>query len=154
MSSRASDRALLRDRRGATALEFAVVGSAFIMLMFGVVELGRYYFTVQSVRLLAGEAARRAITQINGPLVGGSACSTAAVTGSNGVTLVNNLLTLTPLLRQANWASNPAITATCPGAGVGSVGSVNVSLNYRFNFIVRFLPAGNLNITDSTRLNF
>jgi Flp pilus assembly protein TadG len=153
MSPRASDRSLLRDRRGATALEFAFVGSAFVMLMLGVVELGRYYFTVQSVRLLAGEAARKAITQLNGTLVGGGACSTAAVTGTNGVTLVNNLLSVTPLLRQANWTSDPVVTATCPGAA-GTTGTVSVSLSYRFNFIVSFLPAGNLAITDSTRLNF
>jgi len=154
MSSRASSRrSLRRDRRGVTAVEFAFVGGAFIMLMLGVIECGRYYITLQSVRLITGEAARKAITQLNSTIVGGSACSTGAVTGSNGVTLVNSLLTLTPLLNSANWTTAPSITASCP-AGAGGVGSVNVSLGYRFNFIVRFLPSGNLTISDSTRLSF
>ena len=124
MSSRASSRrSLRRDRRGVTAVEFAFVGGAFIMLMLGVIECGRYYITVQSVRLITGEAARKAITQLNSTIVGGSACSTGAVTGSNGVTLVNSLLTLTPLLNSANWTTAPSITASCPA----STPALNVS---------------------------
>jgi Flp pilus assembly protein TadG len=145
-------RSLWRDRRGATAVEFAFVGSIFIMLMFGVVEYGRYYISVQSVRLITGEAARRAITQLNATIVGGAACNAGAVSGSNGTTLVNSLLTLTPLLNPANWNST-SITATCP-TSAGAVGTVTVVLSYRFNFIVRFLPSGNLTISDRTTLSF
>jgi Flp pilus assembly protein TadG len=46
------------DRRGTAALEFCLVGAAFFLLLFAVIELGRYAITVQSLRTLAGAGAR------------------------------------------------------------------------------------------------
>ena len=150
MSSRVSSRrSLRRDRRGVTALEFAFVGGAFIMLMLGVIECGRYYFTVQSVRLLTGEVARKAITQLNAGIVNGGGCGSV-----NGPVLIESLTSLTPLLNEpvADWPTK-SVAVVCP-SGAGGVGTVRVDLSYRFNFIVRFLPSGNLTISDSTRLSF
>ena len=150
MSSRASSRrSLRRDRRGVTAVEFAFVGGAFIMLMLGVIECGRYYITVQSVRLLTGEVARKAITQMNSGIVNGGGCGTL-----DGPTLVASVIGLTPLLTQANVTSSVSMSPSTCAASAGGVVSVSVSLSYPFNFIVGFLPSGNLTISDSTSLSF
>jgi Flp pilus assembly protein TadG len=49
----------LRQRRGAAAVEFAVVASVFFMLVLGVVEFGRAFMVVE----LLNEAARRGCRQ-------------------------------------------------------------------------------------------
>lgn len=49
---------LYHSRRGVTALEFAVVAPALIMLMYGTLEFGRLLWTMQGLQMTATEAAR------------------------------------------------------------------------------------------------
>ncbi|MEQ8748904.1 MAG: pilus assembly protein, partial [Amphiplicatus sp.] len=48
----------LRDRRGASAVEFAIVAPVFLMLMFSTFEVGWYYFVNSTVDGAATSAAR------------------------------------------------------------------------------------------------
>ncbi|MET0259391.1 MAG: TadE/TadG family type IV pilus assembly protein [Methylobacterium sp.] len=57
-SSRRVPRALLRDQRGATAVEFAMVVWPFVLLLFGTIEVGRVVWTQTALDKTATTAAR------------------------------------------------------------------------------------------------
>jgi len=51
-------RALARDRRGASALEFALIAPLFLALTFSILEAGSYFFTLSAVDAANAKAAR------------------------------------------------------------------------------------------------
>lgn len=51
----------LRDRSGVAAIEFAIVGPLFFMVLLGTLIFAMYFGTVHSVQQLAAEAARASI---------------------------------------------------------------------------------------------
>lgn len=51
-------RACLSDRRGSTAVEFALAVTPLLMMILGGIELGRFAWTVQAVQAVATDAAR------------------------------------------------------------------------------------------------
>jgi Flp pilus assembly protein TadG len=52
-------------RRGAAAVEFAIVVPVFLCLLFGIISLGAYLTVVHGVQQLAAEAARVAIAGLD-----------------------------------------------------------------------------------------
>ena len=86
--------ALLRDRRGATAVEFALILPPFLLLLLGVVEFGRALWTQSALHFAVEEAARCAG-------VDATNCATAsqvqnfAVARAAGVGLTNAVFSLT-----------------------------------------------------------
>lgn len=63
-----SIRSLLRpafDRRGTSAVEFAILAPLFILLMLGMVGYGIYFGATHSIQQLAADAARTAIAGID-----------------------------------------------------------------------------------------
>ena len=54
-------RRVLRGRKGASALEFALIGAAFFIVMLAVTDLGRYYMFLHSARHATSEAGRAAM---------------------------------------------------------------------------------------------
>lgn len=57
---------LLRSERGSAAVEFALVGPMFIMLLIGTVVYGGWMWMAQGVQHLAAEGARAAIAGVDG----------------------------------------------------------------------------------------
>lgn len=51
-------RRLARDRRGATAVEFAIVAPVFLALVFSILEAGYFFFVTSAVDQAAARAAR------------------------------------------------------------------------------------------------
>lgn len=51
----------IRDRRGTTALEFAVIAPTFVMLTFGVMEIGRGLQTYNEMASVASAVSRTAM---------------------------------------------------------------------------------------------
>lgn len=51
----------MRCQKGTTSLEFAIVGSVFFLMLFGTMEVGRLYFTQESLREVTAAAARLAM---------------------------------------------------------------------------------------------
>lgn len=49
---------LRRDRRGVTAIEFAMVAGPFLMLLYGILGVGLYFFTVFTVENAVEQASR------------------------------------------------------------------------------------------------
>lgn len=51
----------LRCRRGASALEFALVGAILFLTMLAAIEVGRYFMTLEGLRNLKADAMRHGI---------------------------------------------------------------------------------------------
>lgn len=127
----------LHDRRGVTAVEFAVLGGIFIMLVIGTVEVARYVTTAQALRGLTADAARAALVSVNGTL-GGSACGSATVSWET-------LLERTPMLTLTGLTTRNVAT-DC------NARTVTVTTAYGFSPVVNFLPT--TTITQTATLDF
>ncbi|PMZ90891.1 MULTISPECIES: TadE/TadG family type IV pilus assembly protein [unclassified Pseudomonas] len=136
-----------KNMRGTYTVEFAIVGLLVFTLLFGVVEMGRLYFTVNAL----DEAVRRgtrlaAVCNISDPVVLQRAIFNAA--GDAGTSrLIGNLSTGNLTLRylDANGAlvTNPADTSG--SNGFRAIRYVQLSLqNYVFNL---FIPGFGVPIT-------
>jgi hypothetical protein len=51
----------MRDKRGSVALEFAFIAPPLLLLIMGIMDIGHYYFTAESLRSLVATAARAEI---------------------------------------------------------------------------------------------
>ncbi|MDX2234737.1 MAG: TadE/TadG family type IV pilus assembly protein [Hyphomonadaceae bacterium] len=56
---------IARDRQGAAALEFALVGPPLALLAFGILQYGVYFGVAHSVQQLTNDAARVAVAGLN-----------------------------------------------------------------------------------------
>lgn len=56
------------DERGATAVEFSLIAMAFLVLVFGIMELGRYMFTWNAVQYAMEQATRYALVNEDAPI--------------------------------------------------------------------------------------
>lgn len=158
MSPSGSRRALRlgRDRRGATALEFAVIGTIFITLLLGVVELGRYYFTVQSLRTVAAEAARAYLIRSNldlianptrcQPVIATVTPADLQVSGRTPILAASRLTISAPVFESNTPLPTPAPTCTTR--------RVRANVSYTFNFVVPFLPAVVPTLTATAFMDF
>lgn len=127
-------------RKGSTTLEFALVCMAFLMLLFGVMEVGRYYFTSEAVRTVAAEAARKTMLDYRSTSPG--VCPT-----SNAIkTYVTSTLARSPFLS----ATDLTLTVSCGTDGSGAK-SLAVDVTYPFSSNVPWL-AVTTNISDNSRM--
>lgn len=62
---RNSRRVRVRDRRGAAAIEFAIVGPVFILLLVGMIVYGGWFWMAHSVQAAVSEGARAAIAGLD-----------------------------------------------------------------------------------------
>jgi Flp pilus assembly protein TadG len=115
---------------GATAVEFALVASAFLTLLFGIVEFGRAYWDYQVIQEVATEGARCMGLHASSCASGTpKACNVQAATAymtalsqTRGLTLPNSAV-VTPATSCA---------ATCGG----TAGLSRVQISYRFTTVV------------------
>ena len=55
----------LGDRRGSAAVEFAIVGPIFVVLLLGIMSYGGYFWLAHSVQQLANDSARAAVAGLD-----------------------------------------------------------------------------------------
>jgi len=77
-----SARPFLRDRRGTTALEFALLAPALFSLILGAIEFGRFLWTVEALNYSVQEGARCALIQPDGNCTTAAAIQTFAASAS------------------------------------------------------------------------
>src|ERR1700712_5175476 len=87
-------------RRGASAVEFAMLVPIFLVMLFGIVVYGSYLTMVHGVQQLAAEAARSSIAGITNSERGSLAASYVAANASTY-----------PLLTASNLTVNAAASA-------------------------------------------
>jgi hypothetical protein len=112
-----------RSERGSVLLEFALMLTILLVLMFGIIDLGRALFTANNLVSASREGARFAATMIDpDPAAAGSdvvikARVIAAYSQFGGPPLTNAMIVVTPV-----FAS-------------GSLQSIRVTINYPFTWI-------------------
>lgn len=148
-AKRSAWRRLRDDRSGVAALEFALVLLPFVLLMVGTMEIGRYFFTVQSLRTMVANAARMA-------MIDGTLASVTAIPAGTG-TNCSNTYALTNSLRDTVIAATPFLDGTVKvcinnPSGTGAR-TVLVKASYTFSSVIPQLPV-NMTITDQTTLTF
>lgn len=133
--------------RGAYTVEFAIVGLLVFTLLFGVVEMGRLYFTVNAL----DEAVRRgtrlaAVCDVSDPVILRRAIFNAASDAGTSQ-LIGSLATTNLTLRylDANGALIANPTDTSGSNGFRAIRYVQLSLqNFVFNL---FIPGFGVPIT-------
>jgi Flp pilus assembly protein TadG len=122
-------------RKGAAAVEFAVVAPVFVLLVFGMIEYGRMVMVQQVITNASREGARRAI--LDG--VSASDVQTTVTTYLTNGTVTGATITLDP--------ANPS------SASAGQPVTVTVSVPYT---AVSWLPSpfflGNATMTSSSTM--
>ncbi|MBC7908501.1 MAG: pilus assembly protein [Rhodospirillaceae bacterium] len=92
-------RRLFQDRRGATAVEFALVLPVFLVLLLGTMELGRVMWAHSTLQFAAEEASRYAIAHSSASNAEITAKAQAHLVGLNSgevtVNVTNNAATVT-----------------------------------------------------------
>jgi Flp pilus assembly protein TadG len=116
----------LRDRGGASAVEFALVVPIFLTLVFGIIVYGFYFVTLNAVNYIAYEAARASVTGLTDAERTSLATARAnALMGSYGALLDPAAMT---------------IQAAPDGTGVFAVTVTNQFTAFGLGAISAFLP--------------
>ena len=84
-----------KSNRGATLVEFAMVLPLFLLLLFGIIEFGRYFFVQHTVQFATREGTRLA-------LVGGT------LVGADGKPMTRTASIIKEIKDNASLAINPA----------------------------------------------
>ncbi len=105
-------RSFRKHRRGAAAVEFAVVAPIFLLLVFGMIEYGRMVMVQQVITNASREGARRAVLD--------------GTTNADVVTVVNDYLTAGSIA-----GANVTVTPTNPqDAAFGDPVTVSVDIGF------------------------
>jgi hypothetical protein len=124
----------VRDGSGATSLEFGLVLIPLSMLLFGAMDLARYWYSVEALRSYAADAARAAVVHVSGDPAG-------RCTGPVPVSAPP-----TPGLQAANLTPAQAV---CTRNAATGVATVSVSTSYRFRFVMGMLDTGAQTISET-----
>jgi Flp pilus assembly protein TadG len=127
-------------RRGATAVEFAMLLPVFLTLVFGIVVFGSYLTMVHGVQQLAAEAARSSIAGVTDSER--SSIATSYVAANVGTY---------PLIVAGNITVNAATSGSNPNVFVVSV-SYNAS--GMFIYSLPFVPAPPSTIVRSAAIPY
>ena len=126
-------------QRGTTSLEFALTGGVFLVIMFAILDVGRFLAVEQSLNTVVALTARAAMV---GTVSAGGTCP------GTGVTLPASITGSVPMLNTTNLCV--AVTSTTTSGQT----QTSVNAQYTFAFV---LPAWNSlssTISDSTSLTY
>jgi Flp pilus assembly protein TadG len=129
------------DRRlqnGATMVEFALVASAFFMLIFGVIQMALAVFAYNSLCDAAREAVRYAM--VHGP---GSASPATTVQIQQVAMNVAPNLNLQTSNITVSWPSD---------SNIASLKDAQVTITYNYSFRIPFMSAVTLPLTSSSQM--
>ena len=122
----ASMRKFLSCRRGASAVEFAMLLPVFLSIIFGIVVFGSYFAVVHGVQQLAAEAARSSVAGL-----------TETERGSIASTYVASNAATYPLINASKLSVNAATSSS--NANVFVV-TVNYDASSMFIYSLPFVP--------------
>ena len=133
---------MLRNEKGATAVEFALVFPLFITLLFGIIEFAVILYDKALVTHAAREAARACVMYTLPPEGGDNILPTK----QNFEDAVHNFLGFdaetksSMLISLGGAGSTEPIIFPNPGTESGDFSSVTVSYSYTFLMIPNFIP--------------
>ncbi|MGA2409963.1 MAG: TadE/TadG family type IV pilus assembly protein [Candidatus Binataceae bacterium] len=131
--------------RGQSATEFALVATAFLMLVFGVVDTARAIYCYNTVCYAASTAIRYA--SLNG------ASSSSPATSSTIQTLVMSLATGLDATSTCPVSGGSALCATTTWSPNNSAGStVKITVNYNFQPLAPFFSSAIIELSSSAQM--
>ena len=127
-----------RGRRGASTLEFALVGAMFFITVLVALEVSRFFMTLQSMRNVVADAERWAMVNMSpGTLCGEQLFSAMGRRG---------LLGTNP---------NLCVTRQVTGAEINGVVTITVTLqNYTYPILVRVLGLTSVNLVENATFQY
>jgi Flp pilus assembly protein TadG len=125
-------------------VEFALVGTVLMALLFGTIEIGRYLFTLEALRTAAAEAAR-VVT------IRGSANMNARKSPCDG--LDNGDLTGVPIRAPFLNAGTLSVKITGCTTNAG-VTTVNMTVSHPFSFVMSYFGAGISSVSETAQAVF
>lgn len=131
---------LLLCRRGASAVEFAMLLPVFLSLVFGIVIFGSYLAVVHGLQQLAAEAARSSIAGMN-----------ASERNSLAASYVTTNVGTYPLISANNISVSAAPSASDPNVFVVTV---TYNASSMFIYSLPFVPAPSPTIVRSAAIPF
>lgn len=135
----------LKQHRGIFAVEFAIICVAFVVVLFGTLEAGRFFYTVNALQEAARIGARAAaVCPIDDPAL------------IKRITLYNNRPHLFPIAISANNVSpvyaDQFGNVVNPATDFGSVRLVRLDIQgYQYDFIVPGLSSITLRTISAVR---
>jgi Flp pilus assembly protein TadG len=147
--------------RGQALVEFALVAPMFFMLLFALIDFGRYVYYVQILNNAAREGARYAIVHganglpSSGPPAPGTTSSDP--TGANVKTAARNYLvgvigqTSGALTIDVCWKPRNGAGAPCSGDN-GRSNPVEVTIDYQFRSVIPIVPIPPINVEGASTL--
>ncbi len=116
-----------KNEAGATLVEFAIIGTVFLSIMFGVIEFGRLYWTHNALRDAARRGVRYAAIRRND--------SAGQLAVKNMVVYGNPAGGTTPLISGLTTNNVGIEYVNYDGVQLSSRATVKIT-NYKFNFMV------------------
>jgi hypothetical protein len=110
--------ALWRDRRGSAAAEMALATPLLIIVLFGTMELGKYFWEAHALRKAVQEGSRFASRQPFNMYDGSCAPSTTLVSQTREVTRTGRLSGGSPRLRNWTDGGTISVTGSCGPSGL------------------------------------
>lgn len=130
-------------RRGTTALEFALVGALFFVMLLAAIEVGRHVMSLQGMRNFIADAGRWGM--VNMP-AGQTLCRDALVGAMGRGGTVGGLA-----------SSSPGVCVSRTESTVGGGGvrvTVTVTTDVSLPILVRLLGIGDQRLQDTTTVSF
>jgi Flp pilus assembly protein TadG len=128
-----------KNERGAALIEFAIVATVFLTVLFGILEFGRLFWTHNALRDAARKGARYATVRKN-DTAGINAVKNMVVFGDPNA----NPATATPIVSGLTPANVDVQYANYNGLQLSSRATVSIT-NYQFQFAVP-LVGGTINM--------
>ena len=126
-----------RKRRGAAAVEFAIVAPLFFLLVFGMIEFGRMVMVQQILTNASREGARKAV--LDGSTTTDVTDTVITHMGDAQITIDTSNITINPANpATANYGDPITVTVSVPFSQVSWLPT---------NMLAHFLPAGQTDIT-------
>lgn len=137
--------------RGQTLVEFALVAPIFFLILFSIIDFGRYVYTVQILNNAAREGARYAIVHGSAgiPSSGDPAPGTTSSdpTGANVKAVVRR-----NAVAVVNSAADLTITPVWPDLSNGRGHTVTVTVSYPFKTLIPIVPLPPITVTGESTL--
>ena len=136
---------MMRRERGTSMVELALVATAFLLLIFGIMDFGRALFTYHAVANAAREGSRWAMVRGSTCTVAG--CPAAAadvqtyVQGRNGT-----LMTASDISVSTTYGGNTG----CPAGNQNPGCLVTVTVTYPFHFAA--LPFADISMSSTSKM--
>nr|WP_272872821.1 TadE/TadG family type IV pilus assembly protein [Neoroseomonas alkaliterrae] len=132
-----------RSRRGVAAVEFAVVGGLFMVMLLAAVEVGRYYMTVQGLRNFIADAGRHGMVTMQS---GQTLCREQLVSAIGRGGVVGGLV-----------SGSPGVCVSrveAPVGGGGTAVTVTVTTDVTLNLVMNVFGVGPQRFQDTTTVRF